>query len=57
MMVYQIYKVCLALMYMKHKYMIYEKLYIYPYLVLDQNAKDNAYPIPCAKRFGIWTKK
>ena len=43
LMVYHISKVCLALIYMQHKHMVYGKLHIYPYLVLDQNANDNAY--------------
>ena len=43
MMLYQISKVCLALMYMQHKHMVYGKLHIYPYLVLDQNTNDNDY--------------
>ena len=45
-MIYQISKVCLALMYMQHKHMVYGKLHIYPYLVLDQNSNDNAYSTP-----------
>ena len=43
MMVYQISKVCLALMYKQHTHMVYGKLYILPYIVLYQNANDNAY--------------
>ena len=42
-MVYQISKVCLALMYMQHKHILYGGLHIYHYLVLDQNVNDNYY--------------
>ena len=45
-MVHQISKVCLALMYMQHTHMVYGKLHIYPYLVLDQKVNDNAYSTP-----------
>ena len=43
MIVYQVSKVCIALMYTQHNQMVYGKLHIYHYLVLDQNANDNAY--------------
>ena len=33
-------------MYMQHKYMVYGEFHIHHYLVLDQSANDNAYPIP-----------
>ena len=42
-MVYQIYKVYLALMYKQLTHMVYGKLHILPYLVLDKNENDNAY--------------
>ena len=45
-MIYQISKVCIALMYMQHKRMEYSKFYIHHYLVLDQNVDDNAYSTP-----------
>ena len=51
-MVYQISKVCLALMYIQHKHMVYGEFHIYPYLVLDQNANDNAYSTPLSHE--IW---
>ena len=43
MVVYQIYKVYLALMYIQHKHMVYSELKIHHFLVLDQNANNNAY--------------
>ena len=46
LMVYKIYKVCLALMYMQHKHMVYGKFHIHHYLVLDKNANDNSYSTP-----------
>ena len=46
MMVYHIYRVCLALMYMQHKHMIYGEFHIYHYLFLEQNTKDNAFSTP-----------
>ena len=52
MMVYQISKVCLALMYIQHKHMVYGKFHIYNFLVLDQNANDNAYSTPL--RHEVW---
>ena len=51
-MVYHIYKVFLALMYMQHKHMVYGKLHIYLYLVLDKNANDNVYSTPL--RHEVW---
>ena len=39
-------------MYNQHKHMVYEELHILPYLVLDQNAKDNAYSAPL--RHEVW---
>ena len=38
--------VCISLMYMQHRHMVYKKLHIHHYLVLDQNANDNAYTTP-----------
>ena len=52
LMVYQISKVCLELMYMQHKHMVYGEFHIYPYLVLDKNANDNAYSTPL--RHEVW---
>ena len=52
LMVYQISNVCLALMYIKHKHMVCGKLHRYHYLVLDQNASDNAYSVPL--RHEVW---
>ena len=46
LIVYQIPKVCLELMYMQHNHMVYDKLHILPLLVLDQNENDNAYSTP-----------
>ena len=46
MVIYQISKVYLALMYMQHKNMVYIILHIYPRLVLDQNANYHAYSTP-----------
>ena len=43
LMVYQISRVCLAFMYMQHRQMVYSKLHRHHYLVLYQNASDNAY--------------
>ena len=43
LVVYQISKGFLALMYIKHNQMVYGELHIYPYLVLDQNENDNSY--------------
>ena len=42
-MIYQIHKVFLSLMYMKHKHMVCRKLHIYHDLVLDQKVNYNAY--------------
>ena len=42
MIKYQISMLCTALMYMPHNHMVYGELHILPYLVLDQNANDNA---------------
>ena len=39
-MVYQISKVCPALMYNQHTHMVYGELHICPYQVLDQNSND-----------------
>ena len=52
MMVYQISKVCLALMYIQQKYTVYGKFHLYPYLCLDQSANDNAYSTPL--RHEVW---
>ena len=52
MVVYQISKVCLVLMYMQHNNMAYGELDIYPYLVLDKNANDNSYPT--SLRHKVW---
>ena len=49
---YQISKVFIALMYKKHTHMVYGELHILPYLVLDQNANDNAYSSPL--RHEVW---
>ena len=38
-------------MYMQHKHMLYEELYIYHYLVLYQNVIDNAYSTPLRHEF------
>ena len=43
---YQISYVCLALIYMEPKHMVYGEFYIYHYLVLDQKANDNDYSTP-----------
>ena len=51
-MVYQISKVCLALMYIQHKHTVYGELQIYHDLVLDQNANYNAYSPPL--RHEVW---
>ena len=49
---YQIFKVCIALMYMQHKQMLYGELHIRHYLVLDKNANVNAYSTPL--RHEVW---
>ena len=41
-----------VLMYKQHMHMVYGKLYIYPYQVLDQNANENACPTPL--RHVVW---
>ena len=46
MMKCQISKACIALMYMEHKHIVYREFHILPYIVLDQNTNDNAYPDP-----------
>ena len=46
LMIYQTPKVYSALMYMQHRQMVYNELYRHHYLVLDQNASDNAYSNP-----------
>ena len=51
-MVYQISTVCLELMYMQQKHMVYGELHIYHYLVLNQNANNNAYLTPL--RHEVW---
>ena len=38
-------------MYMQHKHMVYGELHIHHYLVLDQNANDNAYSTPLRNEF------
>ena len=52
LVVYQISKVCIALMYTQHKHTIYRELHIYPYLVLDQTESDNSYSTPL--RHEVW---
>ena len=42
LMVYQISKVFIALMYKQYKHMVYGELHIRNYLVFDQNENDNA---------------
>ena len=39
-------------MYKQHTHMVYGKVYILPYLVLDQNANDNTYSDPL--RHEVW---
>ena len=51
-MVYQISKVCIALMYMQHKHMLYGKLHIHHYLVLDRSKNENVYSTPL--RNEVW---
>ena len=46
MMVYQISKVCLALIYMQHTHMVNGELHRHHYLVLYQNKNDNDYSTP-----------
>ena len=46
MVVYPIYIVCLELIYMQQKHMVYGKFYTYNYLFLNKNANDNAYSTP-----------
>ena len=46
MVVYQISRVCIALMYMQLKHMVYGEFHIHPYLFLDKNENDNAYSTP-----------
>ena len=43
LMLYQISKVCLALMYIQQKHMVYGEFHRHYYLVLDQISSDNAY--------------
>ena len=50
--VYQISKVCLELMYMQHKHMVYGEFHIHHCLFLDQNANDNSYSNPL--RHEVW---
>ena len=50
--VYQISKVCIALMYIQQRHMVYGEFHIYPYLVLDQNANGNAYSTPLRNK--VW---
>ena len=45
-MVYQISRVCIKLMYMQHNHMLYGKLHRHYYLVFDQYANYNAYSTP-----------
>ena len=51
-MIYQISRVCLALMYKHHKHMEYGKWHILPYLVLDKKVNDNDYSTPL--RHEVW---
>ena len=52
LMVYQISKVCLALMYIQQKHMVYGEFHRHYYLVLDQISSDNAYSTPL--RHMVW---
>ena len=52
MVVYQIPKVCLALMYMKHTQIVYGKLHILPFIFLGQNENYNTYSTPL--RHEVW---
>ena len=51
MMVYHISKVCLALMYMQHRHMVYRELHRHHYLFY-QSASGNAYSAPL--RHEVW---
>ena len=46
LMVYQISKVCTEFLYIQHRHMVYGNFHRRHYLVLDQNASDNAYLSP-----------
>ena len=52
LMVYQISKVCLSLMYMQHNHMLYGEFFRHHCQVLDQNANYNAYSNPL--RHEVW---
>ena len=52
LVVYQISKVCLALMYIQHKHMVCDELHIFPFLDLGQNKNENAYSTPL--RHEVW---
>ena len=52
LVVYQISKVCLALMYTQHTHRVYGKFHIHYYLILDQSANDNSYSTPL--RNEVW---
>ena len=51
-MVYHLFKVCPALIYMQHSRMVYGEFHRHHYLVLNQNANDKAYSTPL--RHEVW---
>ena len=52
LIVYQIPNVCLALIYIQHRHMLYGELHRHHYLVLDQSASDNVYS--ASLRHEVW---